>query len=88
MQAVISKDRRELTLRGIKTHIVAEHLTKEINEFLSSKDMKLYFFFEGAPGPIGEGIVIRISLSKELSETDIMALKRFFGVRRVEVILE
>ena len=88
MQAIISKDRQELIVKGIRTHIAAEHLTKEINEFLTNKETRLYFFFEGGPGPVGGGMVIRIKISRKLSDTDITALKRFFNVRNMELIVE
>ena len=86
MQAILNKNNKELILRGISTHIAAEQLTKELNEFLLNKRTKLYFFFEGGPGPSGEGMIIRVKISRKLNSTDITALRNFFKVRNIRFI--
>ncbi len=86
--AILSEDRREILIRGVNTHIVAEELSKELNEFLLGNDLKLYFFFEGAPGPLGEGLIIRVRASRKLGGVDITALNKFFSSRRISFIVK
>ncbi|HDN01411.1 MAG TPA: hypothetical protein ENF42_00385 [Candidatus Bathyarchaeota archaeon] len=88
MRVVVKRDRQEIVLENISTQPVAEQLSKDMNELLLSKDTKMYFFFEGGPGPSGGGMIIRIRLSRRLNDTDIMALRKFFSVRNAEVVIE
>ncbi len=88
MRVVVRKGRQEIVLENISTQPVAEQLSKDINELLSSKNTEMYYFFEGGPGPAGGGMIIRIRLSRRLNDTDITALRKFFSVRNAEVVIE
>ncbi|HDN75982.1 MAG TPA: hypothetical protein ENG05_02510 [Acidilobales archaeon] len=85
MEAILSNS-KELIIRGFKTHIVAETLCKDLKDLLLSKDLNMYFFLEGSPGPLGEGMVIKVVFSRRLSSADIEALKKFFNVRGIYFI--
>ena len=88
MKVVVRKDRQEIVLENISTQPVAEQLSKDMNELFSSKDTRMYYFFEGGPGPAGGGMIIRIRFSRRLNDTDITVLRKFFSVRNAEVVVE
>lgn len=77
------KGRREVFLSGITSHIVAEVLTKDIRDILLSKGRTMNVFFEGGPGPLGEGMAIRIVLNEELTDYEVRTLKKFFEIRGI-----
>jgi len=75
--------RNEITIEEIATHITAELLTKQLSELLETRERKVTFFYEGGPGPLNKGMIIKIRLSKELGDSDLVAVKKFFEVRRI-----
>ncbi len=77
--------RKELVIREVHTHIDAREIINIINNVVLSKDLKMTFDFEGSPGPLGEGMTIRIRFSKELSDIVISVLKKIFELRRIPV---
>ena len=83
MRAVIK--RNEIVIKEIATHITAELLTKQLSDLLESRERRVTFFYEGGPGPLNEGMVIKVRISKELGESDLTAIKKFFEVRGIQV---
>ncbi len=75
--------RNEITIEEIATHITAELLTKQLSELLETRERRVTFFYEGGPGPLNKGMVIKVRLSKELGDSDLVAVKKFFEVRRI-----
>ena len=87
MSVVIKND--EIIVKGIATHNKAQNIIMDLREFIETKDRQVNIFFEGAPGPYGEGLCLRIRLvGKPLDNTDVIALKKFFELRggSVEVV--
>jgi len=77
--------RKELVIGEVHTHIDAREIINTINNVILSKDLKMTFDFEGSPGPLGEGMTIRIRFSRELSDIVISALKKIFELRGIPV---
>jgi len=75
--------RNEITIEGIATHITAELLTKQLSELLETRERRIAFFYEGGPGPLNRGMVIKVRLSKKLGDSDLVAVKKFFEVRGI-----
>ena len=88
VEAILSNNGKELLIRGFQTHIVAETLCKDLRDLMLSKELNMYFFIEGSPGPLGEGMKIKVIFSRRLNETDIYVLKKFFTVRGINFIIE
>ncbi len=79
--------KRELVIKKISTHIDAREIVDMINNVILSKNLRMTFSFEGSPGPLGEGMIVKIRFSRELTSTDINALKKIFELRRIPVTL-
>ena len=77
--------KKELVIRKVHTHIDAREIIDMINNVILSRNLRMTFNFEGSPGPLGEGMTIRIKFSRELSDVDISALKKIFELRRIPV---
>ncbi len=75
----------EIIIRRISTHIDARDIIEIINNTLEGKNIKIIYSFEGSPGPLGEGIIIKIKLNTKLSEVDIAALKKIFELKKIPV---
>jgi len=77
--------RNEITIEEIATHITAELLTKQLSELLETRERRVAFFYEGGPGPLNRGMIIKVRLSKELGNSDLVAVRKFFEVRRIPI---
>jgi len=75
----------EIIIRRISTHIDARDIIEIINSTLERKNIKIIYSFEGSPGPLGEGIIIKIKLNTKLSEVDIATLKKIFELKKIPV---
>jgi len=75
----------EIIIRRIPTHIDARDIIEIINSTLEGKNIKIIYSFEGSPGPLGEGIIIKIKLNTKLSEVDIATLKKIFELKKIPV---
>jgi len=82
---IVELGEREIIVRRISTHIDARDIIEIINNTLERKDIKMIYNFEGSPGPLGEGIVIKIKLSKRLSNVDISVLRKIFELKGIPV---
>ena len=82
---IVELGEREIIVRRISTHIDARDIIEIINNTLERKDVKVIYNFEGSPGPLGEGIVIKIKLSKRLSNVDISVLRKIFELKGIPV---
>jgi len=82
---IVEVGEREISVRRISTHIDARDRIEIINNTLERKDVKVIYNFEGSPGPLGEGIVIKIKLSKRLSNVDISVLRKIFELKGIPV---
>ncbi len=82
---IVELGEREIIVRRISTHIDARDIIEIINNTLEGKDIKMIYDFEGSPGPLGEGIVIKIKLSKRLSNVDISVLRKIFELKGIPV---
>lgn len=82
---IVELGEREIIVRRISTHIDARDIIEIINNTLERKDVKMIYNFEGSPGPLGEGIVIKIKLSKRLSNVDISVLRKIFELKGIPV---
>ncbi|OYT59605.1 MAG: hypothetical protein B6U75_03560 [Desulfurococcales archaeon ex4484_217_1] len=82
---IVELGEKEIIVRRISTHIDARDVIEIINNTLERKDIKMIYNFEGSPGPLGEGIVIKIKLSKKLSNVDISVLRKIFELKGIPV---
>jgi len=82
---IVELGEREIIVRRISTHIDARDIIEIINNTLERKDIKMVYNFEGSPGPLGEGIIIKIKLSKRLSNVDISVLRKIFELKGIPV---
>ena len=82
---IVELREREIIIRRISTHIDARDVIEIINNTLERKDVKMIYNFEGSPGPLGEGIVIKIKLNKRLSNVDISVLRKIFKLKGIPV---
>jgi len=89
-EMIVELREKEIVVKRIPTHIDARDVIEVINNTLERKDVKMVYNFEGSPGPLGEGIIVKIRLSKRLSDVDISVLKKIFELKGVpvKVILE
>jgi len=83
LKVIIRKN--EITIEEIATHITAELLTKQLSELLETRERRVAFFYEGGPGPLNRGMIIKVRLSKELGNSDLVAVRKFFEVRRIPI---
>ncbi len=71
----------EIVVKGIATHNKAQDILYGIRDYIESRERSISIYFEGSPGPYGEGICLRIKVSgKPLDNVDITALKKFFNI--------
>lgn len=75
----------EIIIGRILTHIDARDIIEIINNTLERKNIKIIYSFEGSPGPLGEGIIIKIKLNTKLSNVDIATLKKMFELKKIPV---
>lgn len=75
----------EIIIRKVSTHIDARDIIEIINNTLERKNVKIVYSFEGSPGPLGEGIIIRVKLNTKLSKVDIATLKKIFELKKIPV---
>jgi len=73
----------EIIIEEIATHVTAELLTKQLSELLETRERRVSFFYEGGPGPVNKGMIIKVRFSKELGETELVAVRKFFEVRGI-----
>ncbi len=86
--AILKRNGRELVIKGLRTHSIAEVLCKELRDILLSKDLSLNYFFEGELGPEGRGMVVRVVFNRELSSCEVVALEKLFNVMGIKLISE
>ncbi len=83
-EAIISC--KEIYIKGIATHNKAQSILYNLREYIEEKNRVINISFEGSPGPFGEGICIKITISgKHLDRTDIKAIAKFFKIIGVKV---
>lgn len=81
MQVRLLTSKREIVIKGVPTQWVAERIIKDVNEIIVSSESDLAYFFEGEPGPFGEGLTIRVKY-KTLSESEVNALRKYFELKK------
>jgi len=87
MDVCIGRDR--VIVRGISTHNLAQQLIQDLREIIEERDRVINVLFEGSPGPWGEGLCLRISISgKPLDDTALLTVRKFFELRGARVVLE
>ncbi|MEM2021952.1 MAG: hypothetical protein QXP80_06990 [Zestosphaera sp.] len=82
MQVRLLTDKREIVIKGVPTQWIAERIIRDMNEIIVSSESDLAYFFEGEPGPFGEGLTIRVRY-KTLSEGEVNALRKYFELKKV-----
>jgi len=80
-------EKKELILKGIPTQWAAEKLVKDLSELLLTKDEPPTYYFEGSPGPAGEGLNVRIKV-KGLGSSELTAIEKYFNLKRVKVLIQ
>ena len=86
--AILRHNGKELVIKGLRTHSIAEVLCKELRDILLSKDLSLIFFFEGELGPKGKGMVVRVIFNRGLSKYEVVTLEKLFNVMGIKLISE
>lgn len=86
--AILRRNCRELIIKGLRTHVLAEVLCRELSDMLLSKDLSLNYFFNGELGSINKGMTIKIIFNRELSKHEVLALEKFFSIRGIKLIHE
>jgi len=86
--AILKRNGRELVIKGLRTHSIAEVLCKELRDILLSKDLSLNYFFEGELGPEGRGMAVRVIFNRELSSYEVVVLEKLFNVMGIKLVSE
>ncbi len=85
MSVKIFRDKGEIVIAGIPTQWVAERIIKDVNDLVHMKGSDLVYFFEGSPGIYGDGLVIRVMLSRFLNENEVGVLVKYFELRNARI---
>ncbi|MEO3993286.1 MAG: hypothetical protein QN229_03115 [Desulfurococcaceae archaeon TW002] len=85
MSVQIFRGKGEIVIAGIPTQWVAERVIKDINDLIHRKGSDLVYFFEGSPGIYGDGLVIKIVLSRFLGENEVGVLVKYFELRNARI---
>ena len=78
---------RAIIIEGIHTHTYANTIVSELRDILIRKERRFKVFFEGSPGPLGEGITVKIFLDKNLSNLEVNVLQKYFELRKIRATL-
>ncbi len=78
---------KAIIIEGIHTHTYANAIVSELRDILIRKERCFNVFFEGSPGPLGEGITIKIFLDKNLSDLEVNVLQKYFELRKIRTTL-
>lgn len=82
---IVEIGEKTVIVKKISTHIDARDIIDTINNIFEQRSVKMVYSFEGSPGPMGEGMIIRIVFDRRLSSIDKNTLKKVFKLRGILV---